>query len=260
MNQTAEAFNQGMAAWKENQVAPWGRLRYTIMLANLAPHLGQAPQRILDMGGGNGAESILLAQQSHEVTLVDFSREMLAEAQTTIIDLALVEQIKLHQADVIELPTLFAPASFDAILFHNVLQYVPDPHAALQAIHHVLHPDGFFSLSIINPHSEVLATALREFDLETALAQVDSKEKQQNIFGLDHPLYELTDLHQMLANTDFAVEALYGVRCLNDYISDNERKSDPIFFAQLEALELAVRDKYPYYLLARFYHLIARKE
>lgn len=260
MNQTAEAFNQGMTAWKENQAAPWGRLRYTIVLANLAPHLGQAPQRILDMGGGNGAESILLAQQGHEVTLVDFSSVMLAEAQTTITDLELTKQVALQQADVIELPTLFAPASFDAVLFHNVLQYVPDPHAALQAIHHVLHPKGFLSLSILNPHSEVLAATLRELDLDTALAKVNSKEKEQNIFGLDHPLYELTELHQMLANAGFVVEALYGVRCLNDYIADNERKSDPAFFAQLEALELVVRDKYPYYLLARFYHLIARKE
>lgn len=35
--------------------------------------------------------------------------------------------------------------------------------------------------------------------------------------------------------------------------------SDPAFFAQLEKLEMAVRDKFPYYLTARSWHLIAHK-
>jgi len=56
-----------------------------------------------------------------------------------------------------------------------------------------------------------------------------------------------------------AVSGQYGVRCLADYLPDDGRKDDPAFFAHLERLEHALAGAYPYYLLARYVHLIARK-
>jgi S-adenosylmethionine-dependent methyltransferase len=44
-----------------------------------------------------------------------------------------------------------------------------------------------------------------------------------------------------------------------DYIQSNEIKDDPIFFEQLEKLELAVSDKHPYRSLGRFFQVVARK-
>ena len=44
-----------------------------------------------------------------------------------------------------------------------------------------------------------------------------------------------------------------------DYIVDDERKDDPAFFAELERLELAMADRMPYLLTARFFHLVARR-
>ena len=38
----------------------------------------------------------------------------------------------------------------------------------------------------------------------------------------------------------------------NDFIADNERKFEPDFYEQLETVELAVSNQYPYKLLARF--------
>jgi S-adenosylmethionine-dependent methyltransferase len=104
MTDIANAFNQGMDLWKENQDAPWGKLRYKLVLANLALHLTKPNQTILDVGGGNGVESILLAQQGHQITLVDFSHEMLDAARTTIARLHLSSQVTLQQADVVDLP------------------------------------------------------------------------------------------------------------------------------------------------------------
>jgi S-adenosylmethionine-dependent methyltransferase len=259
MTEIAQAFNQGMDIWKDNQAAPWGKLRYTMVMANLAGHLSKTSQSILDMGGGNGLESMLLAQQGHQITLADFSTEMLVAAQQAIKEAGLAAQISVVKTDIEELPTLFAEASFDVVLLHNVLQYVPNPEAALRSIHHVLRPDGFLSLGIINPYSEVLGPALREFDLATAFGNIDTKVKKVNIFGLEHPLYTLDELNQLLQRTGFELKAHYGVRCLCDYIADNDRKSDPAFFAQLEQLEMAIRDKYPFYLIARFWHVIAEK-
>lgn len=259
MTDIANAFNQGMDLWKENQDAPWGKLRYKMVLANLALHLTKPNQTILDVGGGNGVESILLAQQGHYVTLVDFSHEMLDAARTTIESLHLSSQVTLQQADVVDLPQLWSHEQFDVVLLHNVLQYVPDAEAALRAIHAMLQDNGILSLGIINPYSEVLGPALREFDLATALENIGTKVKKQNIFGLSHPLYTLEELEQMLNRCGFRLQTFYGVRSLCDYIADNERKADPVFFTQLEQLEMALRDQYPFKLIARFWHLIAVK-
>jgi S-adenosylmethionine-dependent methyltransferase len=258
MNKIAQGFNQGIEVWKENQAAPWGRLRYTMVMANLEPHLETA-QQILDVGGGNGTESILLAQRGHRVALVDFSTEMLAQGKHAIENAGLSTQITQYQADVVDLPKLFEQGNFDTALFHNVLQYVPNPAEALEAIAWVLAPNAILSFGIINPYSEVLIPALRELDLVKALDNVDTKVKQSNIFGQSHPLYDLDELKQLLSNAGFVVEHHYGVRCLCDYIADNDIKTDPESFAKLEQLEMAVRDKYPYNMIARFWHLIARR-
>jgi S-adenosylmethionine-dependent methyltransferase len=51
----------------------------------------------------------------------------------------------------------------------------------------------------------------------------------------------------------------YGIRCISDYLADNTRKFDPVFFADLERLEYAMSDKNPYRLIARFVHFIAQR-
>ncbi|MCE7982080.1 MAG: hypothetical protein DYG89_12870 [Caldilinea sp. CFX5] len=48
MTNVAQAFNHGMDVWKENQEAPWGKLRYRMVNANLALHLTEPNQVILD--------------------------------------------------------------------------------------------------------------------------------------------------------------------------------------------------------------------
>lgn len=71
--------------------------------------------------------------------------------------------------------------------------------------------------------------------------------------------YTDAELKAMLAETGFTLLEQYGIRCICDFMADNERKFDPTFYEQLEALELAVSDQYPYKLLARFYQFICQK-
>jgi len=77
---TADTFDTHISAWKNWQQAPWGRLRYTIASANLCDHISNTPLRVLDVGGGNGLDSIPFAQRGHMVTIADYSAEMLVEA------------------------------------------------------------------------------------------------------------------------------------------------------------------------------------
>jgi S-adenosylmethionine-dependent methyltransferase len=50
----------------------------------------------------------------------------------------------------------------------------------------------------------------------------------------------------------------YGVRCVSDLVSSPDCE-DPAFLADLERLELALSNRMPHLLTARYYHLIARQ-
>ena len=67
--------------WREWQLQPWGRLLYSTSHLNLSRHLPDRPLRVLDVGGGNGTDSLHFAAEGHTVTLLDSSEAMLAEAQ-----------------------------------------------------------------------------------------------------------------------------------------------------------------------------------
>jgi len=51
----------------------------------------------------------------------------------------------------------------------------------------------------------------------------------------------------------------FGLRCVVDYLTDNQPKFNPAYFAELEELEYAMTDRYPYYLLARMFQIIVQK-
>ncbi|MBZ0296553.1 MAG: methyltransferase domain-containing protein [Anaerolineae bacterium] len=255
---SADSFDEGLSKWLNSLDEPWNRLRYTIFRANLARHLPEGSLRILDAGGGSGSDAIPLAQAGHAVTLVDFSASMLAEARRNAeaaqLDMTLV------QADLAEIPDRFPEPVFDVVLCHNVIQYVDDMPGALRAIIAPLKPGGIVSVININRYSDALQAALLRHDLDDALASLDSRESYTPMFDTTLRHYAGEEMIPALEAAGCTLLGHYGVRCLNDYISDNNLKFDPDFYARLEQLELALTDQYPYYLIARFFQLIGRKQ
>jgi len=61
-----------------------------------------------------------------------------------------------------------------------------------------------------------------------------------------------------LAELGMEVIVRYGVRCVSDLVAD-EDAADPVFMADLERLELALSNRMPHLLTARYYHLVARR-
>jgi len=256
---TAQPFDANIANWKEYQDAPWGRLRYSIAHANLNRHLPQRPLNILDAGGGNGFDAIACATQGHMVTLVDFSTEMLTEARRTAEAHGVAERMTVHQADVAAIPTLFPEPVFDVALCHNIVQYVDDATELLRAVGHPLKRDGLLSLMSINPESETYRQALMQLDPAAALASLDATMGFAVAFGVPVHRRNAANMIELLESASYTVLKRYGIRCVTDYMPNNDIKSDPAFFARLEQLEYALSDRHPYSLLARFFQIVARK-
>ncbi len=255
-----DAFDAHLSDWKEWQETPWGRLRYSIAQANLLRHLPTSPLRILDVAGGNGLDTIPLAAAGHHITLVDFSEEMLAAARRSASASGVAERMTLHHADFRELPALFPQPTFDVVLCHNLLQYVEDAAEMLRIVSHALKPGGLISVMASNRYSSAYRTALQHYDFAAAASQLGATSSTAQTFNISVRLYAGEEIIPLLQETGCILLGQYGVRCVNDYIANNDLKADPTFFAQLEQLELAMSDKYPYYLLARFFQLIARKQ
>lgn len=103
------------------------------LLTRLLP---AAPARVLDVGAGTGAMSLLAASLGHRVTALDLSTGMLDKLRAKAADRDLDIQIVNAPAD--QPP----PGPFDVILERHVLWTLPDPAKALASLRGVAAPNG----------------------------------------------------------------------------------------------------------------------
>jgi S-adenosylmethionine-dependent methyltransferase len=256
---TAPGFDTRLAAFQQWQSSPWGRLRYTLTEANLLRHLDDTPQRVLDVAGGNGLDAVRLAVRGHEVTLLDPAGAMLDDAIRTAESFDVADRVHVVQAAALDAPELFGADEFDVVLCHNLLQYVADRYDVLAAIMAPLRRDGLLSVLAPNADSDVLRTAIRRQDPRRALRELDSELSYVDLLDMELPACTAAETIGHLAELGFGLVTRYGVRCVCDYLTDEERKHDPAFYAELERLELALSDRMPYLLTARFFHLVAQR-
>jgi S-adenosylmethionine-dependent methyltransferase len=184
---------------------------------------------------------------------------MLSEARTNAQNYRLPEPIEFCQGDISSIPLLFPEAKFDVVLCHSVLQYLDDLDTALQALSYATRPQGYISIVCINRYSESYRLALQQLDLQAAYSALNAESIVSTIFDAPMRAYAAEDLRMPLQKAGCSIVGQYGIRCVNDYIPNNDMKSDPRFFAELEKLEYAMSDKFPYYLVARFFHVVAQK-
>ncbi len=244
--------------WKEWQSYPWGRLIYRLTRYNLHRHLGEPPQRILDVGGGNGFNAIYFTKLGHAVTLLDYSPAMLAEARQAAAMEGVLERITFIQADVDAIPQVLAGGQFDLILCHLMIEFVPHPVEAIHRICQCLAPGGLLSVLDANRYSEVYRKAFQANDLVSALEMVGTKEYFHPWFNAMTPLYSSAEMSEILEAAGCEVVGDYGVLCLCAYLP-NEPKYEETYFNALEKLECKLADTYPYPLLARFYQVIVQR-
>ena len=259
MTTSATVFDQNVERWNQEQTQPWQRLKYKLVQAHLAQHLGQGQLNILDAGGGNGLDSIPFAAQGHRVEILDYSQEMLADAARQAAAAGAQARVGLHLGDVRQVARLWPAPQFDLVLCHNVIQYVDDLPGLLRDLVAALKLGGLMSIVSINRFSIPYRIAFPRGDLAEALAQLDARHQQAMLFDAAMTCYSAGEIMAMLASAGCAVEQDYGLRCVCDYWGDNALKADPAVFEQLEALEFAMADRHPYKLLGRYFQVIARK-
>jgi SAM-dependent methyltransferase len=96
---------------------------------------------VLEAGCGVGAQTVILAGNSPRAafTSIDVSEESLAVAQRRMRE-AGFSNVTCQQADIFDLP--FPSAHFDHVFVCFVLEHLPNPSGALEALMRVLKPGG----------------------------------------------------------------------------------------------------------------------
>jgi len=256
---TPDEYDAVVDQWKEWQSYPWGKLLYSISHSNIQRHIDHHPLRILDVGGGNGFDSVFFAKQGHSVALLDYSPRMLYEAKQAAEEEDVLERISFYRTDVSDILDFFHGQQFDLIICHLMLEFVTAPQQAMNDICTLMGQSGLLSIVDANRYSEVYRRAIQLNDLEAALQAIDTREYFHPWFDRLTPLLSSAEMLAILRGNSCDVVGDYGIRCLCDYLP-NKPKYESEYYRRLEQLEFKLSGAYPYNLLARFYQVIVQKK
>ncbi|MGW3930880.1 class I SAM-dependent methyltransferase [Streptomyces microflavus] len=234
-----------------------GRLRHDITARRVLAELGERPARVLDVGCGDGEMVLRLAAAGHHVTGMEKSSGMLeAAAKRITADPGIAERVTLSEGDIYHLP--FDDASFDAVVCHGVVMYLPDSAAPLAHLARLVADGGILSVLTKNQ----LAVGVREAlcgDYTAARPQIETGQAASvGNLGIttrgDTPDH-LDDLTRANGLTPLPWQ---GVRIFHDHRTD-WKPTENEYQAALET-EWAASARSPYRELGRLVHAVARRE
>jgi S-adenosylmethionine-dependent methyltransferase len=234
-----------------------GRVRTYVIDRQLREHLVRAPARIVDVGGGAGNQSIPLARDGYEVTIVDPSQAMLARAEQMLrVETPEVQsRVQLVRASADEAPALLGEARYGAVLCHGVIMYVEDPRPFVMDLARLAAPEAIVSIVAKNAANLAVRPALSGKWRE-ALEAFDGV-RQINGLGVDTRADSIDDLTEMLADAGVECEAWYGVRLFTDGWTPDRPALDAE--ADVLAVELEASRRDPYRQLSRLFHIVGKR-
>lgn len=229
---------------------PWGRMFYD-MIYNQLDLRDDKQLDILDFGAGFCVTANHYAK-NHNVTAIEPSNDMLSirlkENDFTLINGG-IEIVKDMPSD-----------SFDLVICHNVLEYVPDREIIIKELSRVLKPNGKLSIVKHNLAGRILAYAVFGDNPESALELLNkSEDNEANAFG-SRNTYRNEDLISCCCSHGLKVDRIYGIRTFFALSSNDDIKYTDEWYNNMLELEMKTCDILEYKNIAFFNHLIFTKE
>ena len=227
-----------------------GKLRLSVLEADFMQQgLHTHPLNILDIGAGGGQFALKLAQQGHQLTLVEPSMHMLQYAKTAFQHAKCPAHF--YQASIETLPTLNLP-SFDLVLCHAVLEWTPSPIEAVKQLLPFVGPRGWLSILFYNLEGLVLHNLIR------ANFKAVQKAQQGGMTGSLTPIspISLPQMDRFICQHHLTPLQQSGVRIFHDFMTKENR--DKIAEDELIATELQYRQHQSFFRSARYIHYLLR--
>lgn len=232
-----------------------GRIRLAVLQRDLAPYRYQQGRlRVLDVGGGAGQMALWWLAAGHDVTLLDASDALLAQARQAANEEGVLERLTLIHGDALNAHDYPARLDFDLVCCHAVLEWVEDGAALLAQCYRALGDGGSLSLMYYNRDAlHFIQHVFANFDY------LADDLVSRNAAKLT-PAYPRTreGVDRLLAAQGFApAQCITGVRCFYDYMKPRDRERHE--WADIVRHELAMSQDARYLSVARYLHELRQK-
>ncbi len=215
----------------------------------------EQPLRILDVGGGLGQISLLLAQAGHQVVFNDVSQVMLNEAKSRAEQAGVADQFTwivgaYQQLSVAEL------GQFDVVLNHAVLEWVETPQRLIQQLADFCLDDGYLSLCFYNPAAKIYRNLIGgNFKL---LNQAQAYQSNPGSLTPNNPC-SVEQVQAWLAESGFDIETMHvsGLRVFHDYVVN--KRGGHQHPEQVLAMEMQYAQHPQFKWLGRYLHCLVSK-
>lgn len=263
-------FGQGRSGWVGGLGHVRNVVRQELISRQLARHLPERPGTVLDVGAGQGTQSIRLAGLGHQVLAVEPDTGLRAALDAALADepAAVQARVTIRAGSVEDLPVEAAVDGFDAVLLLGVLMYLPSSRPAVEQLAARVAPGGLLALAVRSTVSAVWRPAARQ-DWQGALAafaELDRASAEgtdlgyRNEIGAPARADDLDRLTALAGEHGLALEEWYGVRIAVDMAElDPPPPDDPGQLAALLDVEERLGATDPYRQLGQLAHLILRK-
>lgn len=258
-------FAGGREPWLDRQANLRNVVRQELVSRQLDRHLGDRPGSVLDVGAGQGTQCLRLARRGCEVVAVEPDDSMRAAFAAALesepADVRGRVQVVPGQVEALDDAT--GGRSFDVVLCHGVLMYLPEPGPAVVALSDRVAPGGVLSLLARNAAGMALRPGLRG-QWADVLDLLDEAEQPVphyvNELGVPARADRLEELASYVSGRRMHVEAWYGVRVVTDGVAvDEPAPADPDEREALLAAEERLGRTDPYRRVATLLHLIGRR-
>ena len=215
---------------------------------------------MLDVGCGQGTQAVRLARAGHLVTGLDPNPVSLGAAQAALAaePPQVRQRVSLLTAEGGDCGRWFGPGSFDVVLCHGVLMYMPESEPMLASLARVLAPGGM--LSVVVRNGDALAMRPGCGGDWAGAAEAFSGDHCTDPLGMPTRADRLEPLTRTLAEIAVPLRHWYGVRVFTDQAPDHEPPpADGRQLMQLLDAEERAGNTDPYRAVAALLHLVGTR-
>jgi S-adenosylmethionine-dependent methyltransferase len=263
-------FGDGRPGWLGRLDKVRNVVRQEMISRQLARHLRTPPARILDVGAGQGTQSIRLARAGYQVLAVEPDPDMRA-AFGAALDAERAEvrdRVAVRAGSAGSLASVTGGEAYDAVLLLGVLMYLQASEPVIAELAARVAPGGLLALAVRTTTSALWRPAARQ-DWRAALAAFDEHDRARaqgrdmrylNEIGAPARADSIDALTGAAAACGLELENWYGVRIAVDAEElDPAPPSDPGELAALLDVEERLGATDPYRQLGQLAHLILRR-